>query len=99
MLNEEIQEMMRETWTFTHTDIEGTTSTRTFQSSTWPFALQQFLNFLKQDFALDDESVAINGDKHLTMCTDEVDTGWYGAMFYPDSEKLFPIYGIDNDLQ
>jgi hypothetical protein len=92
MKNEEVKEMMQDTWTFTHTDFEGTTSTRTFQANTWPFVLQQFVNFLKQDFLLDNESVAINANKHLTMCNDETDTGWYGAMFYPDREETVPCF-------
>jgi hypothetical protein len=87
MDNQEIQGTIENTWTFARTDFEGTTSTRTFEASTWPMALQQFVNFLKQDFSLDSDSIAINGDKHLPSCDCETDAGWYGALYYPDSEQ------------
>lgn len=72
-------------WTFMRTDIDGVTTTTSFTADTWPFALQQFVNFLKGGgYGIDNNSIGIKGNKHLPEIDDiEVDHGWYGAMFYP----------------
>lgn len=85
--NDEISEMMRDTWTIARTDCDGVTATRTFHSEHWPFALQQFVSFLKQDFGVDNDSVAINGSKHTLAGENLLESGWYGEVFYPESVK------------
>lgn len=73
------------TWTFARTDSDGVTTTSSFTAGSWPFALQQFVNFLKgSGYGIDNKSIGINGNKHLPEIDDlEVDHGWLGAMFYP----------------
>lgn len=77
------------TWTFARTDINGVTTTSSFTADKWPFALQQFVNFLKgSGYGVDSKSIGINGNKHLPEIDDiEVDHGWYGAMFYPEGNQ------------
>ena len=87
MIDREKDVIGANTWTFARTDCEGVTTVSTFEAETWPYALQQFVNFLKgAGFGVDDESVAINGDKHLPDVAGlDYESGWYGEMFYPES--------------
>ena len=99
-MTDDMNDLMKNTWTFAHTDCEGVTTTSSFEADTWPRALQQFVNFLKgAGFAVYGESIAINGDKHLPEVDSvEIEHGWYGEMFYPSSETVTdePIYAKDD---
>ena len=88
MIDREKDVIGANTWTFARTDCEGVTTVSTFEAETWPYALQQFVNFLKgAGFGVDDESIAINGDKHLPAVAGlDYESGWFGEMFYPDNK-------------
>jgi hypothetical protein len=95
------------TWGFTYRDIDGTISTKSFDTVSWTRALQEFVDFLKgTGFELDNDSIQINNrhddsDNWFGGYCDDVDKG-VEEWNHPDDTDLSmhfcpPFEGDPND--